>query len=250
MAEEYQVKQGDCIGSIAYEHGFFWKTLWNDSHNAELKQQRKDPNVLLEGDVVFIPDPMLKEESGATEQRHRFRLKGVPAKLRLRILEPEPAEAEDPCGEQIELDDWPEPVQPQSPSARPVSGWTPTKPRANVPYLLWVDDVATRGETKTDGLIECSIAPNARKARLVLDPGTAKESVIHLKLGHLDPVGEISGVQARLNNLGFRCGPVDAVLGPRTRRALEDFQASAGLEATGELDERTRQKLHEAHEST
>jgi len=249
---DYIVKQGDSVESIAYDHGFFWEVLWNDPQNAELKRLRKDPNVLLPGDIVFIPDLRVKEESGATEQRHQFRVKGVPAKLRLRILETEEEEEDEDEDEEIidltddfewfEEDGLSETVPPQ--------GIGP-KPRANVSYLLELDNGAIiQGETDDNGQIECNITPNMSKARLVLEPGTADEEVIDLKIGHLDPVEKTSGVQARLNNLGFRCGPVDGVLGPRTRRALKHFQASAGLKATGELDESTTQKLYEAHEST
>lgn len=250
MAAKYQVKQGECIGSIAYEHGFFWETLWNDSNNADLRQQRMNPNILLEGDAVFIPDLVLREESCATEQRHRFRLKGVPAKLRLRILEPDLVESESSSepepvygpsvwNQQFEGDD-PDEILPE-PSFRP---------RSDVPYQLWVDGIMTQGRTKGDGQIESSIAPNAQKAKLVLDPGTPMESIISLNLGYLDPLTEVSGVQGRLNNLGFDCGPVDGIFGPRTQRALKRFQASVGLQATGDLDETTRQKLRETHDST
>jgi N-acetylmuramoyl-L-alanine amidase len=243
MAEAYEVEQGECIGSIAYEHGFFWQTLWDDPHNAKLKQRRKDSNVLKEGDVVHIPDLTLRQEFSATEQLHRFQLKGVPAKLRVRVLQAEEAASPEPRDWDEEF----EPVDPPEPPPPPAGGG---KPRANASYRLCVDGVWTSGTTKSDGLIECSIPPNAMEARLVLDPGTAKETVTLLKLGHLDPVEEVSGVQARLNNLGFSCGPVDGVLGPRTRRALKGFQGSAGLEATGDLDDKTRQKLRQTHEST
>src|ERR1051325_629326 len=92
MPEEYILKQGDCISSIAYERGFFWETLWNHSRNSELKTRRKDPNVLMAGDSLFIPDLAVGEEAGATEGRHRFKLKGVPAKLRLRLIKNKPPE--------------------------------------------------------------------------------------------------------------------------------------------------------------
>src|SRR5271157_624781 len=85
MPEDYEVQAGDCMSSIAYEHGFFWQTLWNDSSNAELKAKRKNPNVLLPGDVVHIPDLTVKQESGATEQQHKFMLKAVPEKLRMTL---------------------------------------------------------------------------------------------------------------------------------------------------------------------
>jgi N-acetylmuramoyl-L-alanine amidase len=59
----HTVKQGDCISSIAHETGFFWETLWNHPDNAKLKQLRKNPNALLPGDVVSIPDQRVKQES-------------------------------------------------------------------------------------------------------------------------------------------------------------------------------------------
>jgi len=37
------------------------------------------------GGEIFIPDLELKHESGATEQRHRFKLKGVPEDLVIQV---------------------------------------------------------------------------------------------------------------------------------------------------------------------
>ena len=76
--KKYIVKQSDCISSIAFKYGFFPDTIWNDSKNSKLKQDRKDPNVLLPGDEVYIRDKEEKEESCASEERHSFRKKGVP----------------------------------------------------------------------------------------------------------------------------------------------------------------------------
>lgn len=66
---EYAVKQGDCMESIAQKFGLFWEKIWNHPKNVKLNEQRKDPNVLYPGDVVFVPEKEDKEESGATEQR-------------------------------------------------------------------------------------------------------------------------------------------------------------------------------------
>jgi hypothetical protein len=51
-----------------------------------------------------------------------------------------------------------------------------------------------------------------------------------------DPVRE---AQDRLNAAGFDAGPVDGIVGPRTKRALIKYQAANGLEVTGELDAST-----------
>jgi N-acetylmuramoyl-L-alanine amidase len=87
MPERYTVKQGDCIHSIASQKGFFPDTLWNHADNKALKDLRKDPHVLLPGDVVAIPDKRLKEVSKPEEKRHRFRRKGVPKEMRVQLLE-------------------------------------------------------------------------------------------------------------------------------------------------------------------
>ena len=44
---------------------------------------------------------------------------------------------------------------------------------------------------------------------------------------------DVADLQARLARLGFDCGRVDGILGPRTARAIEDFQANCGLPADG-----------------
>lgn len=204
---EHTVGQGDCIFSIAQKHGLFWQTIWNHPNNAELKGKRKDPNVLYPGDVVFIPDKERKQESGATEQRHRFRLKGVPAKLRLRIMD----------------DD---------------------EPRANESYVLVIDGDLFSGTTDADGRLEHPMPPDAKRAKLIL--GETQDE-LYLNLGHIDPIDEIAGVQIRLNNLGFDCGKLDGILGPETETALRKFQKKYDLTESGKADQATRQKLLEVH---
>ncbi|MFZ2148952.1 MAG: peptidoglycan-binding domain-containing protein [Sedimentisphaerales bacterium] len=205
------VKQGDCMESIAYKHGFFWETLWNLAENAELKRKREDPNVLLAGDQVFIPDKCEKTEDGATEQRHRFRRKGVPSKIHL-VFEKD--------GE----------------------------PVANVPYILDIDGNIFSKETNDRGEIIHPIPPNAKKGKLTLGEGDDAEEY-ELHLGHINPLDEISGVQARLNNLGFDCGRADGKMSPKTIEALKAFQDKVGLPATGEVDQATRQALEKEHMS-
>lgn len=83
---DYVVMQGECIESIAFEHGFYGESIWNDSQNAELKKVRKDHNILYPGDIIFIPDKEENHEHSNSGQRHPFRRKGVPAILRIRLL--------------------------------------------------------------------------------------------------------------------------------------------------------------------
>jgi N-acetylmuramoyl-L-alanine amidase len=165
MAQDYAVQQGECIGSIAYDNGFFWATIWNHASNAGLKTKRKDPNVLLEGDMVHIPDLTPKQVAGATEKRHKFQLKGVPAKIKLRFLHH-------------------------------------GQPRANIPYQLYVDGISSSGTTDGDGFVQARISPNARKARIVLKVPN-RDIIYNMALGHLDPIDTPSGAAQRLANLGY-----------------------------------------------
>src|SRR4030042_4505822 len=83
---EYKVKQGECISSIAYKTGHYWETMWNDPANTRVQEVRKDPYILLPDDRLHIPPLRPKFEDGSTEQKHRFRRKGVPEKIHIRLL--------------------------------------------------------------------------------------------------------------------------------------------------------------------
>lgn len=58
----------------------------------------------------------------------------------------------------------------------------------------------------------------------------------------LDP-GVVRGVQNRLRQLGLYAGRAHGVWGPRSQAALERFQKSRGLEATGDLNPMTASAL-------
>lgn len=68
------------------------------------------------------------------------------------------------------------------------------------------------------------------------------------KLGLADaqakhPCSDIAWVQRRLTDLGYDPGLADGVWGPKSKRALEAFQAVQGLEVTGAPDGSTCEKL-------
>lgn len=46
----------------------------------------------------------------------------------------------------------------------------------------------------------------------------------------------VSSVQDALNNLGYAAGPVDGLIGNRTRNAISAYQTDVGLPVTGEID--------------
>ena len=62
-----------------------------------------------------------------------------------------------------------------------------------------------------------------------------------------DDIGEL---QARLGRLGFDCGRVDGILGPRTALAIEEFQGNAGLIVDGTCGTETMQALERVSRQT
>lgn len=137
----YKVKLGDCISSIAFKHGLFPGTVWDDPKNSKLKEERKNPNILAPGDVVHVRDIEEKEEDCASEERHRFRKKGVPEKLIV----------------QFKIGD---------------------KPRADEDYVLDIDGALSEGKTDKDGKIDIWIPPDAKKGKITFREGGASTSLI------------------------------------------------------------------------
>jgi peptidoglycan hydrolase-like protein with peptidoglycan-binding domain len=54
---------------------------------------------------------------------------------------------------------------------------------------------------------------------------------------------DIKQVQEALKNQGHDPGPIDGVMGPKTRQALRAFQQAKNLKATGQLDSETTSAL-------
>jgi len=189
MSKKHVIREGESVISIGVKYGFFPQTIWDDSANSDLRSQRENLNVLAPGDVVFIPDKTEKELSGATEQRHRYRRKGVPAILRLTIL---------------------------------VSG----QPRANKAFRLDVDGHLLKGQTDGQGKLEVPLPPDAKKGRLYIGDD---EKPLELSFGHLDPVEEDRGALQRLSNLGYPTHDAQAVseaVEPAIRRFQSEYGLS------------------------
>src|SRR5215469_1542809 len=62
MSTYYSVCRGDCLSSISSQFGFdAYQAIYYHPENAAFRQKRPNPNVIYEGDVVFIPDPTFQE---------------------------------------------------------------------------------------------------------------------------------------------------------------------------------------------
>jgi hypothetical protein len=163
------VAQGECLSSIAEANGLYWKTIWQHAENMTLRQLRGDPNVLAPGDELFIPEKIEKQIPSATQKKHSFVKKGVPAQLKIRLL-------------------------------------SDGQPRANLPYTLHVDGcLIKKDKTDGDGYISASIPPNAQTGMIIVEENSLQD-IYNFDFGNLDPADSENGIRGRLRNLGY---PVD-----------------------------------------
>ena len=64
-----------------------------------------------------------------------------------------------------------------------------------------------------------------------------------VEMGRAHSTDDVKEAQQALRDKGHNPGPIDGMMGPRTREALKSFQSASGLESTGTLNPATAEKL-------
>ncbi len=91
---------------------------------------------------------------------------------------------------------------------------------------------------------------SAGEINLYTDPESDKPShIFEVELACLDPVEELSGVQARCNLLGHPCGVAGGIMGSKTRSGIKSFQGKNDLDVDGVLGPMTKGKLRDVYGS-
>ncbi|MDI6804347.1 MAG: hypothetical protein QME58_10960 [Bacteroidota bacterium] len=231
-----KVGEGDCISSIAFNYGIAeWKKLY-DHQEQKFKDSRKNPNSLVVGDQIKIPQGKELSDSKSTGTKVKITVaKAKTVRLRLVIIDRE------------------------------------GKPINDKPYTFkWAVGVLSwgtkSGKTNAQGLIEADIPPNSSIAELKLDlttptPAAAaapapandpkryppliqtenfcktgenqkREFVYEWKLsvGSLPSESTDNGIIARLGNLGYVC-----VGGELISDVVKTFQKRNKLNETGSI---------------
>jgi len=213
MPTEYIVQQGDYLAGLAKQFGLPASVIWNHPKNADLKQKRVDPNILFPGDRLHIPDLTTGEQSCSTDKLHKFETPNPKLSLRLTLE-----------------DQYHQPI-------------------ANADCVLGVDGDFQKLKSDGKGKIEQVISPGVQDGVITIQvPNVPLGNFqIPLKIGYLDPLEEVSGQIARLNNLGYLAGDADKPDLEAFRSAVEEFQCDFGLRVDGICGPKTQSKLKEVY---
>ncbi len=262
MSTDHAVRQGECINSLAERYGFFPDTLWDAAENKDLRELREDPNILQPGDVVHIPDLTPREESGGTDELHRFRRRGVPALFRAVFYRPPSPEEDSSDEDGADSADGsgsgatPPALGGEDRSDESVFEDVPdddaaeqSEPITDAPYVVKLDGSFIEGRSDSEGLVEFPIPLDASEATITFYKGTDDEISFDLGLGKMDSIDTVIGARKRLCNMGYRCASEGDELDSEMRDALRRFQAEHELETSGEIDEQTKGQLVDAHGS-
>jgi putative peptidoglycan binding protein len=211
----YIIKQGDYLLKVAHLLGFDPDQVWNDGKNAELKKLRKDPKMLVAGDVLFVPDEPKKGLQLNAKQANAFVAKVPVVKSKIVIA---------------------------------VNG----KPWANEKYVIEGLGDDTELKTTDKGEVTVEVPVHVREVAVRFPD---RKRRIKIAIGHLDPPDTPSGARMRLTSLGLYAAkmkgadPYVAHDEDALKRAVAKFQKKNGLEQTGEIDDKTKQLLVKAHGS-
>ena len=206
-ARQYTVKNGEDLFEIAAECGFRSADTIRDHAANAELMADRNEGILRPGDVLTIPEIETDWLALDAGKKNVFRRPGPPRLLKLRLV-----------------DDDGDPI-------------------ANEAVAMSGTGVQAELTTDGAGCVEVEVPVRNCKSLLV----TVGDREIELDVADLDPVDSVTGVQARLSNLGYFVGTRDDDYGETTRACVSEFQSDNQLPQTGVACAMTRQKLVDKH---
>lgn len=212
MMVPYVVRTGDYLRKLAARFGFDAEAVWNDPKNADLRAVRRSMDVLVSGDLLYLPAPDDVDRSrpvhqGAT-QSYQANVETIV--VRQRILR---------------------------------NG----KPLAGEPYVVAELPEIKNQSSDGDGWVILVIPTYLHQVTLDF---TGRGVRFDLLVGHMDPENTRSGREMRLRHLGFlRTPPGKGTTPADVAQALGSFQSHYGLDDTGESNQATDDMLVKVHGS-
>jgi peptidoglycan hydrolase-like protein with peptidoglycan-binding domain len=125
-----------------------------------------------------------------------------------------------------------------------VAGGPSETSRSGDARIAQADKESTGGKTQGG---RAAGSPSIERSRTA-EPGDATKAGQDARTGSrargMGGQQDVRQGQEALKNQGQDPGPIDGIMGPRTRQALRAFQSKNGLKQTGTLDTANREKLN------
>jgi hypothetical protein len=207
MIKTHVIRPGDHLAKIAHAEGLDPEEVWSHPRNQELRDRRRDPNILCEGDVLFMEAPEEVSLPLKVGQVNRFSATVPRLVTHLCFKDSKGA----------------------------FSGEA---------YVVEGLDEKIEGTTDGNGNLTIDAPVTAKIAKVVF---TGRRLRFDVLLGEMDPITEVSGAQLRLALLGILKAPATGELDEETASALRAFQRSKRLPCTGGMDAPTLDALREAY---
>ena len=123
-------------------------------------------------------------------------------------------------------------------------------PKNYIQAYAWANLAAAQGykkATEVKELLRKKMTPNQIAKAQTLSR-TLFERIAHKEVKRAPPIPSstrdlILRAQEHLKTLGYKPGPVDGILGAKSRQALRKYQAAKELPVTGDLDDATKKAM-------
>jgi hypothetical protein len=206
------VRQGDCVLSIAADHGIGDPRIIVDHPDNEqlFRDSRRRAGILGPGDILTVPIET-NEHSVSENSELRLRVTLPRTSLRLYLKK---ADGSAMSGEAVKY-------------------WLPAR------------DEPLDASTDGDGLLDIRVPATARVVRVQI---VSTGQMLHVRPGALDPIDQESGVVQRLSNLNYLPPDARPTVDELTA-AVTRFRVDRGLEEEGGMDDAFRDALESAHRS-
>jgi N-acetylmuramoyl-L-alanine amidase len=192
--QPYVIKQGDYLALLAHKFGFDDDAVWNDPKNTELRQLRPNPNILWPTDILYIPDQVNKK----------------PETFELQVGTTNTFTA------------------PLPPTTKVSVKFAAADPAKFASQAYTIQEIPSSAGLTTDGDGVASFEAPVDLRTLTLVFAQSGQS-FRFSLGTMDPIDTITGIFARLQNLGYvkrsRGANIDLDV---VRAGLWSFQQSLG----------------------
>jgi Putative peptidoglycan binding domain len=217
VSEDYRpyiVRQGDHLARLAYVHGFDATEVWNHENNNGLREMGRKPELLAPGDILYLPGKPKESLAfyAGTSNRYQARVPVVNVALAFKDAD------------QVLSD---EPYEIHGLGTDGSDGQTEER------------------KTDSEGKVSLELPVTTREVTIVFP---RQNIAYEVRVGDMDPVAEMSGIQKRLENLGYlprdREGGFE---GAYLQAAIAEFQKRHGLAPTGTLDDNTSNLLKDEH---